>query len=59
MLKNPPIFNENFLIELLHYNPKQYPEYITYLIKCFQMIKDISSNKDFLAMSKIRVGAIF
>lgn len=59
MAKSPQTFNEGFLIELLHYNPKEMPEYVSYLIKCFQMIKDLANNKDFLQLSKIRIGVIF
>lgn len=59
MAKNPQTFNENFLVELLHYNPKETPEYVTYIIKCFQMIKDLVNNKEFMQICKIRIGVIF
>ena len=59
MIKNPQTFNENYLIELLHYCPKGYDEWVAYTVRCFAMIRDISNNKDYLAISKIRIGALF
>ena len=59
MVKTPQTFGENYLIELLHYCPKGYDEWAAYTVRCFAMIRDIANNKDYIAISKIRIGVLF
>lgn len=54
-----PYFTENFITELIYYNPKEYPEYIAFMVKCFQMLKDLGNNKELIGLIKIRVGCVF
>jgi len=57
--KNPQTFTENYIIELLHYCPKGYNEWVAYTVKCFAMIRDLANNKDYLNISRIKIGVLF
>lgn len=59
MVKNPQMFNENFLLELLHINRLNCPEYNEYLARCFVFLKDLSCNRELITSFNIKAGIVF
>ena len=57
--QSSPYFTESFITGLIYYNPKEHHDYITYMVKCFQMLKDLGNNKDLINLIKIKVGCVF
>ena len=58
LVKNTQTFGDGFLVELFH-SPRDIPEYTFYMVRCLQMLRDVSANKDFMAASKLRMSTIF
>ena len=57
LVKNPPLFSNQFLVELLHLSESGQQEYVEYIVKCFTFLKDLSANKDLLQTQKLNPGA--
>jgi hypothetical protein len=58
LIKNPQLFSESFLSDLLHVNKLQCPEYHDYLAKCFTFLKDLSGNRELISLCNIRAGQV-